>query len=192
MLREFFYLADDGWHNKRCDDEIACASLKAERNRTVGKLGGRPPKKATQEEPTNNPDGFQNATQTEPTNNPSQTPDSRLQTPEEIQIPPLPPRKRGERSASIHEFPPGFAEFWSAYPRKTAKTQAAKAFARLAPDGALLAVLLRAVAAQRTWEQWTRDGGQFVPHASTWLNGRRWEDSPMCRPLSADVWEGAA
>ena len=23
---------------------------------------------------------------------------------------------------------------------------------------------------------WTKDGGQFIPHAATWLNGKRWED----------------
>ena len=23
---------------------------------------------------------------------------------------------------------------------------------------------------------WTKDDGQFIPHASTWLNGKRWED----------------
>jgi hypothetical protein len=23
---------------------------------------------------------------------------------------------------------------------------------------------------------WTKDNGQFVPHPSTWLNGKRWED----------------
>jgi len=25
-------------------------------------------------------------------------------------------------------------------------------------------------------EQWTKDNGQYIPHAATWLNGRRWED----------------
>jgi hypothetical protein len=25
-------------------------------------------------------------------------------------------------------------------------------------------------------QQWTKDGGQFIPMPATWLNGRRWED----------------
>lgn len=29
---------------------------------------------------------------------------------------------------------------------------------------------------QITSEQWKKDGGQFIPHPTTWLNGDRWED----------------
>jgi hypothetical protein len=25
-------------------------------------------------------------------------------------------------------------------------------------------------------QQWQKDNGEYIPHASTWLNGRRWED----------------
>jgi hypothetical protein len=78
--------------------------------------------------------------------------------------------------SKVHEFPPGFDRFWQAYPRKTAKPQAAKAFARLRPDEPLLLRMLAALALQRQSAQWQRDDGQFIPHPSTWLNGRRWED----------------
>ena len=28
-------------------------------------------------------------------------------------------------------------------------------------------------------DQWTKDGGQFVPHPATWLNQKRWQgDAP--------------
>lgn len=66
-----------------------------------------------------------------------------------------------------------FETFWTAYPRKDSKAQARKAFAKV---NAPLETLLCAVAAQREGEQWRRDGGQFIPYASTWLNQRRWED----------------
>lgn len=85
VLEEFFTLEDDGWHQKRCDEELEAARVKAERNRQVGKLGGRPRKTETQTEPTENPDGFETETQTVSENNPSQKPDTRLQTPEEKQ-----------------------------------------------------------------------------------------------------------
>ncbi|WP_103852148.1 YdaU family protein [Burkholderia pseudomallei] len=86
VLGEFFSLEADGWHQKRCDGELAEANRKAEQNRTVGKLGGRPRKTQNPEEtqtvseqkPTNNPNGFDPVSR----NNPSQTPDSRLQTPD--------------------------------------------------------------------------------------------------------------
>lgn len=44
ILNEFFELSTDGWHHKRCDDEIHAYHLKAEKNQIVGKLGGRPKK----------------------------------------------------------------------------------------------------------------------------------------------------
>lgn len=44
ILSEFFVLCEDGWHHKRCDDEIHAYHLKAEKNQIVGKLGGRPKK----------------------------------------------------------------------------------------------------------------------------------------------------
>jgi hypothetical protein len=70
----------------------------------------------------------------------------------------------------------GFGEFWSAYPRKVGKDAAAKAFAKRKPDAALLAAMLAAIEAQRSAEQWRRDGGQYIPHPATWLNQGRWQD----------------
>jgi len=71
---------------------------------------------------------------------------------------------------------PGFQAFWSAYPRKAAKANALKAFEKLNPDGDLMKMMIGALSRWSKSEQWTKDNGQFVPHASTWLNGRRWED----------------
>jgi uncharacterized protein YdaU (DUF1376 family) len=56
VLLEFF---PDG-HNKRADEEIAKYREKADRNREIGKLGGRPPK------PTPNPDGTQTVSSENP------------------------------------------------------------------------------------------------------------------------------
>ena len=49
-LRDFFEQRDDGWHHKRCDEEIAVMQHKADTNRENGKSGGRPKKK-----PSDNP-----------------------------------------------------------------------------------------------------------------------------------------
>ena len=65
--------------------------------------------------------------------------------------------------------------FWKAYPRKVAKGAAEKAFARVAVEAA---VLIAAIERQKQSDQWTRDGGQFIPHPATWLHQRRWEDEP--------------
>lgn len=69
-----------------------------------------------------------------------------------------------------------FETFWSAYPRKVGKDAARKAFGKRKPDEALLRVMLEAVAVQAQSPTWTKDGGQFIPHPSTWLNEGRWQD----------------
>lgn len=69
VLREFFDLRDDGWHNNRADEEIQVAQEKAERNREVGKKGGRPPKNETITVIKNNPE----ETQTVISGNPDKT-----------------------------------------------------------------------------------------------------------------------
>ena len=44
VLRRFFQLEDDGWHQAQCDEEIAKYQARAAINRAVGAMGGRPPK----------------------------------------------------------------------------------------------------------------------------------------------------
>ncbi len=70
-----------------------------------------------------------------------------------------------------------FDAFWKAYPRKVAKATALKAYTKLKPDEHLQALILKALEEQKQSPQWTKDNHQFVPHAATWLNQRRWEDS---------------
>jgi hypothetical protein len=69
-----------------------------------------------------------------------------------------------------------FDRFWSMYPRKVGKDDARKAWQRLKPDGALVSRVLSALSAHRQSRQWQEDGGKFIPHPSTWLNKRRWND----------------
>lgn len=69
-----------------------------------------------------------------------------------------------------------FGEFWAAYPRKIGKGAAEKAWRKIAPDEALSIGIVKAVNEQRACEQWQREGGKYIPHAATWLNGKRWED----------------
>jgi len=69
-----------------------------------------------------------------------------------------------------------FASFWSEYPRKIAKQKAEQSFMKINPDDELFAKIMAGLKTSCESPQWTKDGGQFIPHAATWLNGRRWED----------------
>jgi hypothetical protein len=80
-------------------------------------------------------------------------------------------RERDVREAA------GFERFWQAYPRKTAKADARKAFGkawRKLPAFDEEAVLIGGL--ERAKAAWV--DAQFIPHAATWLNGERWSDEP--------------
>lgn len=66
-----------------------------------------------------------------------------------------------------------FARFWEVYPKKVNKKDAQKAFAKVKAD---VQVLLDAVERQKLSSQWCKDGGQYIPHPTTWLNQERWTD----------------
>ncbi len=78
-----------------------------------------------------------------------------------------------------------FAQFWAAYPKRKDKIKAQKAFNKLNPDEALLAEILAALDWQKQSPDWLKNGGQFVPYAATYLNGRRWEDEPPQNEMPA-------
>jgi hypothetical protein len=84
-----------------------------------------------------------------------------------------PKRKCSSKSKPHTE---GFADFWEAYPKKVAKPVALKAWTKLAPDADLRAEMLAALERHKQSKDWTKDEGQYIPHAATWLNQRRWED----------------
>ncbi|WP_419248003.1 hypothetical protein [Stutzerimonas stutzeri] len=69
-----------------------------------------------------------------------------------------------------------FETFWKLYPRKCGKEPARKAFAKINPSPELLAQMVESLAKHCASTGWTKDDGQFIPHASTWLNQKRWND----------------
>lgn len=72
--------------------------------------------------------------------------------------------------------PVGFFDFWQLYPKKVAKPAAIKAWVKLNPNDETFRKILESVKAQSASPDWLKDGGQFIPHPATYLNGRRWED----------------
>lgn len=96
--------------------------------------------------------------------------DSSLQAP----CKPSRARERTKATYTATETDTSFAKFWDRHPRKVARKDAERAWSKIPTDEipAVMAGFERALASK----QWERDGGQFIPHPATWLNGRRWED----------------
>ena len=67
----------------------------------------------------------------------------------------------------------GFEAFWSRYPKKTAKPYCKEIWKRKRLSIELVLPALKMAIASRDWQ---KDGGQFIPNPSTWLNQGRWED----------------
>ena len=91
-----------------------------------------------------------------------------------------------------------FGLFWEQYPRKTARATALKAWKRLNPDMATRGLIGNGLKAWVGSDQWRRG---VIPHASTWLNQRRWEDevpkpagngSARASPDTVGKWDGKA
>lgn len=69
-----------------------------------------------------------------------------------------------------------FPKFWALYPNKKGKAAAEKAWKKLKVTNDLFSLIADGLAKQVVCPAWTKDGGQFIPHPATWLNGKRWED----------------
>ena len=68
-----------------------------------------------------------------------------------------------------------FSAFYSLYPRKVGKQAAEKAWLKNKCDEHSDQIM-EALPKHIDSKDWQKSEGQFVPHPSTWLNGRRWED----------------
>jgi len=97
VLEEFFMfdMENDCWFHKRCDKAIADYQAKAERNREVGKLGGRPKL---------NPSANPQETQVVSKHNPNQEPITNNHKP-------IDKNKRGSRLAQDLFFPKEWCDF---------------------------------------------------------------------------------
>lgn len=69
-----------------------------------------------------------------------------------------------------------FEAFWAAWPVRKARVKALIAWRRIKPDAELTAAIIAAVERNKRSIGWQKDGGEFIPFAASWLNGRRWED----------------
>lgn len=73
-----------------------------------------------------------------------------------------------------------FARFWAAYPprqgKRAGKQAARRAWDKLRPNLELCRRMAEALVRDKQSPQWREADGKFIPMASTWLNGKAWED----------------
>ena len=117
-----------------------------------------------------------------PVNSPQQIKEE--QTKEE-RLPPKAPPEEGRRprrwkaKETADWKPARFEAFWTFYRarcRGEARQAAIRAWDNLRPTDELIETMANALVRQLESAEWQRGIG--IPYASTWINGRRWEDTP--------------
>ena len=94
-------------------------------------------------------------------------------------------------SISSNGYSKEFLEFWKHYPKKKAKGAAWKAWKKLKRPSETLSKIQTALIWQKSSKDWTKDGGQFIPHPATYLNASGWEDEPQdktCKIKTTPDW----
>ena len=87
------------------------------------------------------------------------------------------PSIRSPRGSRVKkEYSEDFFLFWKQYPKRVGKDEAWRAWQKRKPDMPEMDVVLKAIETQKRSDQWTKDGGQFIPNPATWINQGRWDD----------------
>jgi uncharacterized protein YdaU (DUF1376 family) len=163
ILDEFFELTEAGYYNERCEREIE----KFRANTSAKARAGIASAKARQQKATSVQQVFDICeTDEQLTNN--QEPITNNQEP-------LKPTMRKKPRIDDDGL---FDQFWQIYPKRVAKDAARKAWLKIQNMDQVWPAIQNALAWQIETDQWSKDGGQYIPNAATYLNQGRWNDDP--------------
>lgn len=167
VLMRFFTVEGKEFYQKRLTYERLRNEQLRQKRSEVGRLGGRPRK----------PIGLENQKVKQNESNHNHNHSTK---------PPIVPQG-GQGALALKDgngqYSADFLEFWKLYPKKVGKGAAFKAWRHAArPE---TSVLLDALRTHIVSHDWTKDGGQFIPHPQTWLNARRWEDEPASLSMAS-------
>ena len=73
------------------------------------------------------------------------------------------------------EIDDGFVLFWNNYPKKVGKGKAEAAWKKHKPN---IDDVLKTLDWQKESKEWFKENGAFIPHPTTYINGKRWLDEP--------------
>jgi len=69
-----------------------------------------------------------------------------------------------------------FEEFWKVYPKKQNKKKTEQWFKKYKPPENLFKTIINKVEKFKETKDWQKENGKYIPMATTWLNGERWND----------------
>lgn len=165
VLSDFFLKSDNGYTNKRCDEEISVYQAKANRAKqaNMSRWNGKKSESDLKSDMTSDvildmtSDAFRI-----PTNN-----HKPITINQEV--------KEKEQKEKAATQPPGFVEFWKIYPKAMAKKQCLEMWKKRNFE-AIAETILDDVRRKSKTEAWTKENGMYVPMSRTYLNQERWDD----------------
>lgn len=86
-------------------------------------------------------------------------------------------RKTRNKSESVENIM--FNEFWKLYPKKLSKSYAIRCWDKQKIDEVTFEKIKKALEWQVQQPNWIKEGGQYIPNASTYINQKRWEDEQI-------------
>ncbi len=69
-----------------------------------------------------------------------------------------------------------FNQFWKLYPNKKAKAAALRRWKAMRISQEIFLAIMDGLQRALVSQEWSKDGGAYIPHPATWLNGGCWED----------------
>lgn len=69
-----------------------------------------------------------------------------------------------------------FELFYKNYPKKVQRGRAETAFKNKVKNSKTLELILKDLEKRKKYRNWLKDDGKFIPHPSTYLNGKQWLD----------------
>jgi len=77
-----------------------------------------------------------------------------------------------------------FLLFWEKYPNKKGKAKAFISWKKYNCENGIFDNILESLENHKNSDQWKKDNGQYIPHCSTWVNGKGWEDEVRVNHIS--------
>lgn len=84
--------------------------------------------------------------------------------------------KAKAKAESENQLLKNFELFWSAYPNKKSKKTAFEKFKRIDFKKTSFESIMISLEKQKQSDDWTKNGGQYVPMPQTWIFNERWAD----------------
>lgn len=155
VLSEFFEKTDSGWVHHRANKELSKALEKSQKASQSAKIKWQKQKDA-------------NAMRTHSEGNATQytihnTQDTLHNT-------------QNTNKNISSDYAAWFDCFWQKYPKKVGKEPSRKAFIKAVKSQDIFDEIMIALDWQIKSQQWLKNSGEFIPHASTYLNQARWQD----------------